>query len=157
MPQKRNSKLLHQSPRKKPIAATFQFPAGENGLLEFTQVVTAIRSSNSLKAVLEVIDLRMEDLGRCLGQTPQFQKRRPEGFSKGYISQLSSGKKTPSRSMLNAISVVLSRELSTMLNQEIGVNVARNSPWRFRLAKKCDEHGPYELIGNRKHCPLCKK
>lgn len=137
--------------------STFTFSMSENGLLSFTKSVALIRASKSLASVLALIDMRLEDFGAALGKTAQFCKSRPEGFSKGYISQISANHRTISPRMVKAIEAVLQQEISDLLGRPIGIKVSHNSPWHFRLAAICEKHGPYELIGSRKHCPVCGK
>lgn len=136
---------------------TFHFPDNDSGLLAFTSVVASIRASKCLKDVLSILDLTFEDFGRRLGQSPQFAKQRPDGFSKTYLSLIDHGRKPCSKRMSAAIGFVIGQVLSQMTGEIIGVHVSRNSPWKFRLAKRCEEHGPFELIGNRRHCPVCGK
>ncbi len=137
--------------------SSFTFSAGHSGLLSFTNLVAAVRSCKRLIDVLGLVDLRLEDFGAALGHTPQFKSGRPQGFSKGYISQLSGGRRPVSPRMIKAIECVLQSEISQLLGRPIGIKVSCNSPWSFRLAALCDEHGPYELIGQRRHCPVCGK
>lgn len=137
--------------------SNFTFSSNPSGSLPFTKIVASIRSARSLSDVLAVLDLRLEDFGAAIGRTKFFEARRPKGFGRSYISMLSNGTRPTSQRMVKAIEIVLQQEISDLLGRPIGIQITRNSPWHFRLAATCEKHGPYELAGKRKHCPICGK
>ncbi len=116
----------------------------------------AIRSSESLKGVLELLDLTLERFGDLLSATPQLQRTRTH-VSKPYASMLCAGKRFVSPRMVKAIEVVIGQQLSEIAGEPVGLRIRKNSPWHFAIAKACEIHGPYEIDGRRKRCPKCKK
>ncbi len=157
MPKKAKSRTDRHSRRLRNDLSAFTFPGSPDGSQEFTTLTKAIRSSNSLKSVLELLDLTLERFGELLGQTPQLKRTHPAGISKPYASMLCAGKRVMSPRMLKAIEVVMGQQLSEIAGEPVGIRITRNSPWHFSLAKTCDEHGPYEIDGRRRHCPACGK
>lgn len=152
---KAKSRTPAKSRRNQNEFKNFTFYTGDSGLLSFTSIAARVRSSSSLKQVLQALDMTMEELGLRIGVTPEFKTQRPQGFSKTYISLIDRRQKPLTQRMLKAIEYVLSKTLSDMAGEIIGVEATLNSPWHFRLSKVCAEHGPYELKGNRRHCPIC--
>lgn len=156
MAKKAKSKTTRRSRGHSNESARFTFPDSPDGSQEFTTLVTSIRSSESLKGVLELLDLTLERFGELLGETPQL-KRTKTHVSKPYASMLCAGKRFVSPRMLKAIEVVIGQQLSAIAGEPIGLHITKNSPWHFAIAKTCDVHGPYEIDGRRKRCPKCRK
>ncbi len=156
MPKKAKSRPARKIPRQQNDLSEFTFSGSPSGSQSFTTLLKAIRSSCSLKDAIGHLDLTFQAFGRLLGHSPQFVKTNPRGFSKSYLSMLVNGDRPMSTRMLRAIEWVIHQTLTMAIGEEIGVRITRNSPWHFCLAKVCERHGPYELKGNRKHCPICK-
>ena len=47
--------------------------------------------------------------------------------------------------------------LNTLKPDAYAINAIYEHEVLARMAKRCEEHGPFELVGNRRHCPLCPK
>lgn len=155
--QNAKSRPTRQTRGKSNELAQFTFSTVQSGSQAFTGLISSVRSSHSLKEVIGHLDLTYPDFGRLLGESPYFKKFRPRGFSKSYLSMLIAGERILTARMLRAIEWVIAKTMTDALGYDIGVKVTRNSPWHFRLSRLCADHGPYELKGNRKHCPQCGK
>jgi hypothetical protein len=116
----------------------------------------AIKTCESLKGVLELLDLTLERFGDLLSETPQL-KRTETHVSKPYASMLCAGKRLVSPRMTKAIELVIGQQLTEIAGEPIGLRLTKNSPWHFSIAKICAKHGRYEIDGRRKHCPQCGK
>lgn len=127
----------------------------QTGLLRFTSIISDLRAVHSVKAVYELLGMTGEEFGAALARTPEVGRKTP--YSKTYISLLNSGAKKIHRTHLAGMARLLTDYIHRMTGETIGVSVTRNSPLKVRVFKVCDEHGPFELKGNRKHCPQCGK
>jgi hypothetical protein len=156
MPKKAKSAGSRKTPRQKNELTTFTFPDSPDGSQEFTSLVMAVRASETLKGVLELLDLTLEHFGDLLSDTPQL-KRTQTHVSKPYASMLCAGKRFVSPRMLKAIEVVIGQQLTEIAGEPIGLHITKNSPWHFAVGKTCAKHGPYEIDGRRRHCPKCQE
>lgn len=127
----------------------------QTGLLRFTSLIADLRDVHSVKAVYELLGLTGEEFGAALARTPEVGRKTP--YSKTYISLLNSGAKKLHRTHLAGMARLLTDYIHRMTGDTLGVSVTRNSPLKIRVFKICETHGPFELKGNRKHCPLCQK
>jgi hypothetical protein len=99
----------------------------------------AVRSSKSIKGVLEVLDLTLERFGELLSATPQLQRTHTH-VSKPYASMLCAGKRYISPRMLKAIEIVIGQQLSAIAGVPVGLRISKHRPWHFRLAMTCEKH-----------------
>lgn len=114
-----------------------------------------MRTVKSGSEAREWLGLTLKDLGAALAQTDE--ARRPEPYSKQYISQLEHGHRPWLPDLRAGMSRLMTDRLHRLTGETIGVSIRVNSPWKIRLWRVCETHGRYELQrANQKRCPKCQ-
>lgn len=127
-----------------------------SGQLRSTNLLTTLRAVKSGIDAREWLGLTLKDLGIALSQTDE--ARRPEPYSKQYISQLEHGHRPWLPDLHAGMARLITDRIFRLTGDTVGVSIRMNSPWRIRLWRLCEQCGRYELNrANQKHCPRCGK